>query len=73
MDEILFLTELVGLKVHDLKGRVIGAVKDAAILPLVDAVRIDRFLIGAAHTWLTVRYDQVQRFLSTAFTCATRT
>jgi CBS domain-containing protein len=61
MDEILYLTELVGLKVYDLKGRAIGAVKDAAILPLVDPVRIDRFLIGAAHTWLAVRHDQVLR------------
>ncbi len=60
-DEILYLTELVGLKVYDLKGRAIGAVKDAAIVPLVDPVRIDRYLIGAVDTWLTVRHDQIQR------------
>jgi magnesium transporter len=59
-DEILFLTELLGLKVYDLKGRRIGVVKDAAIVPLVDPVRIDRFLIGSGATWLTVRHDQVQ-------------
>ncbi len=60
MDEILFLTELLGLKVYDLKGRRIGVVKDLAIVPLVDPVRIDRYLIGSGATWLTVRHDQVQ-------------
>ncbi|HEY4364711.1 MAG TPA: CBS domain-containing protein [Bryobacteraceae bacterium] len=59
-DEKLFLTELLGLKVFDLKGRRLGVVKDAAIVPLVDPVRIDRFLIGSGSSaWLTVRYDQV--------------
>jgi len=59
-DEKLFLTELLGLKVFDLKGRRIGVVKDAAIVPLVDPVRIDRFLIGSGSSaWLTVRHDQV--------------
>jgi magnesium transporter len=59
-DEILFLTELLGLKVYDLKGRRIGVVKDAAIVPLVDPVRIDRFLIGSGAVWLTIRHDQVK-------------
>ena len=59
-DEILFLTELLGLKVFDLKGRRIGVVKDAAIVPLVDAGRIDRYLIGSGPTWFTVRYDQIR-------------
>ena len=59
-NEILFLTELLGLKVYDLKGRRIGVVKDLAIVPLVDPVRIDRFLIGGGLTWLTVRHDQIQ-------------
>jgi CBS domain-containing protein len=59
-EEILFLTELLGLKVFDLKGRRIGVVKDAAIVPLVDPVRVDRFLIGSGSAWLTVRYDQVR-------------
>src|SRR5215471_5908818 len=45
-EEILFLTELLGLKVFDLKGRRIGVVKDLAIVPLVDPVRVDRYLIG---------------------------
>jgi magnesium transporter len=59
-DQKLFLTELLGLKVFDLKGRRLGVVKDAAIVPLVDPVRIDRFLIGSGSSaWLTVRYDQV--------------
>src|SRR5271170_2275716 len=56
----LFLTELLGLKVFDLKGRRIGVVKDAAIVPLVDPVRIDRYLIGSGSAWFKVRYDQVR-------------
>ncbi len=59
-DERLFLTELLGLKVFDLKGRKIGVVKDAAIVPLVDPVRVDRFLIGSGAAWLKVRYEQVR-------------
>jgi magnesium transporter len=57
--DMLFLTELLGLKVFDLKGRRIGVVKDAALVPLIDPVRIDRFLVGGGWTWLTVRHDQV--------------
>ena len=59
-DQRLFLTELLGLKVFDLKGRKIGVVKDAAIVPLVDPVRIDRFLMGSGSAWFKVRYDQVR-------------
>src|SRR5580704_12010942 len=59
-DQLLYLTELFGLKVFDLKGRRIGVVKDAALVPLVDQVRIDRYLVGGGWTWLTVRYDQIQ-------------
>src|SRR6204780_5547070 len=59
-EEILFFTELLGLKVFDLKGRRIGVVRDVAIVPLVDPVRVDRFLIGTGRTWLNVRYDQVR-------------
>ncbi|MDX2150571.1 MAG: CBS domain-containing protein [Bryobacteraceae bacterium] len=61
-ENILFLTELLGLRVFDLKQRLLGRVKDLALVPLIDPVRIDRFLIGGAgYTWLTVRYDQVKR------------
>jgi magnesium transporter len=59
-ENILFLTELLGLKVFDLKGRRIGAVRDAALVPLVDASRVDRFLVGVGYTWLSIRYDQVR-------------
>ncbi len=59
-DEILFLTELVGLRVFDLRGRRIGVVKDAALVPLVHPVRIDRFLIGGDSAWFTIRHDQVR-------------
>src|SRR5215469_1236020 len=59
-EEFLFLTELRGLKVYDLTGRRLGVVKDAAIVPLVDPVRVDRFLIGSGSPWFTVRHDQVR-------------
>ncbi|MEO5924541.1 MAG: CBS domain-containing protein [Bryobacteraceae bacterium] len=59
-DEFLFLTELVGLRVFDLRGRRLGVVKDAALVPLIHPVRIDRFLIGGAASWLSIRYDQVR-------------
>ncbi len=56
----LYLTELLGLRVFDLKGRAIGRLKEAALVPLVDPVRVDRFLVGAGNTWFTIRYDQVR-------------
>ncbi len=59
-DELLFLTELLGLKVHDLKGRRLGFVKDAAIVPLIHPARVDRFLVGGGWSWLTVKHDQVR-------------
>ena len=59
-DDFLFLTELLGLKVYDLKGRRLGLVKDAAIVPLIHPSRVDRFLVGGGWAWLTVRYDQVR-------------
>jgi magnesium transporter len=59
-DNILFFTELTGMPVLDLKGRRIGRVKDAALVPLVNASRIDRYLVGGGESWLTVRYDQVR-------------
>src|SRR5512143_3363521 len=58
-ESLLFLTELMGLKVSDLKGRRIGRVKDAAIVPVLDASRVDRFLVGGELTWWAVRHDQV--------------
>ena len=59
-ENLLYLTELVGLKVYDLKSRRIGLVKDAALVPLIDSVRVDRFLVGGGWAWLTVRHDQVR-------------
>ena len=61
MAEILYLTELLGLPVYDLKGRVLGRVKDAALVPLIDPARVDRYLLGGGLAWLTVRHDQVKR------------
>ena len=60
MADILYLTELLGLQVYDLKGRKLGAIKDAAVVPLVHPSRIDRYLIGAGSAWLTIRHDQVR-------------
>ncbi len=59
-ENILYLTELLGLTVYDLKGRKLGKVKDAALVPLLDPGRIDRFLLGGGFTWLTIRQDQVE-------------
>ena len=60
MAELLFFTEIVGLKVYDLKGRRIGRIADAALVPLIDPVRVDRYLVGGGWAWLTVRYDQIR-------------
>ena len=59
-EEILYLTELIGVQVYDLKGRRIGTLRDAALVPLIDPVRLDRFLVGAGPGWLSLRYDQVK-------------
>jgi magnesium transporter len=56
---LLFLTELMGMKVFDLKGRRIGRVRDACLSPRVDRVRIDQFLVGGEWNWWSVRHDQV--------------
>ncbi len=47
------------MPVFDVKGRRIGRIKDAAVVPLVNPSRIDRFLMGGADAWLTIRYDQI--------------
>jgi len=59
-DDILFLTELLGLKVYDIKNRRLGVIKDAVIVPLVHASRVDRFLLSGGWAWLMVRHDQVR-------------
>jgi magnesium transporter len=58
-ESILYLTELLGMPVYDLKGRRIGRTRDAAVVPVIHPARVDRYLVGAGWTWLTVRYDQV--------------
>lgn len=59
-EEVLFLSELLGVNVYDLKGRDIGTLRDAAVVPLIHPVRLDRYLVGAGPAWLSIRYDQVQ-------------
>src|SRR5690349_2921164 len=58
-EAILYFTELLNLPVYDLKHRRIGRVRDAAIVPLVHHSRVDRFLVGAGSSWLSIRYDQI--------------
>src|SRR5450755_211242 len=58
-EEFLYLSELLGVKVYDLKGRRIGTLRDAALVPLIDPVRVDRYLVGAGPGWLSIRYDQI--------------
>ena len=60
MADNLFFTELQGLQVFDVKGRKIGRIRDAAVVPLVDPIRVDRYLIGGGWAWLTIRHDQIQ-------------
>ena len=58
-DRFLFFTELLAMPVLDLKGRRLGKVRDAAMVPLVHSSRIDRLLIGGGDAWLTIRFDQI--------------
>jgi sporulation protein YlmC with PRC-barrel domain/CBS domain-containing protein len=57
--DFLFFTELIGMPVYDLKHHRIGRVKDVAIVPLIHPARVDRFLVGAGSSWLSVRWDQI--------------
>jgi sporulation protein YlmC with PRC-barrel domain len=59
-EPLLFFTELLSMPVYDLKGRRIGRVKDAALVPLVHPSRIDRILVGGGYSWLMLRYDQIR-------------
>ncbi|MBI5085179.1 MAG: magnesium transporter [Acidobacteria bacterium] len=60
-ENLLYLTELLGLKVYDLKRRVLGRVRDAALLPVVHPVRVDRFLMGGrGYAWISFRHDQIR-------------
>ncbi|MCS7043521.1 MAG: CBS domain-containing protein [Bryobacteraceae bacterium] len=60
-EEILYLTELLGLKVYDLRRRPLGRVRDAVLVPRIHPVRVDRYLVagGGGYVWLYVRHDQV--------------
>lgn len=59
-EDILYLSELLHVQVYDLKGRRIGTLRDAALVPLIDPIRLDRFLVGAGPGWLSIRYDQIE-------------
>lgn len=60
MADLLYFTEIVGMRVFDRRGRRIGRIEDAALVPLVDPARIDRYLVGGGWAWLTVRWDQIR-------------
>jgi magnesium transporter len=57
--DFLFFTELIGMPVFDLKHYQVGRVRDAAVVPLIHPARVDRFLVGAGSSWLSIRYDQI--------------
>jgi sporulation protein YlmC with PRC-barrel domain/CBS domain-containing protein len=59
-ETVLYFTELLGMPVLDRRGRRIGRVRDAALVPLVHPSRVDRYLVGGDGVWLTIRYDQVE-------------
>jgi magnesium transporter len=59
-ENILYFTELLGLQVFDLKGKKIGNLREAALVPLIDPLRVDRYLVGAGPSWLSIRHDQVR-------------
>jgi magnesium transporter len=61
MAEMLYLTELLGLPVFDVRRRQVGKIRDAALVPVIDAARVDRYLIGGDQVWLMFRYDQVRQ------------
>ncbi|HPK71749.1 MAG TPA: CBS domain-containing protein [Vicinamibacterales bacterium] len=56
---LLFLTELMGMRVCDVKGRRLGRIRDACLAPRVDKVRIDQFLVGGEWNWWIARHDQI--------------
>src|SRR6202451_967377 len=58
-ENFFYFTDLLGLPVFDLKHRRIGRVRDAAVVPLIHPARIDRYLVGAGSSWLSIRYDQI--------------
>ncbi|HLI85407.1 MAG TPA: CBS domain-containing protein [Bryobacteraceae bacterium] len=60
LDNFLYFTELVSLPVNDVRGRRLGRVKDAAVVPVIHSARIDRYLVGGEDAWLTVRHDQIR-------------
>jgi magnesium transporter len=44
-EPIIYFTELLGLPVYDLKGRRLGRVKDAALVPLIDPAHSDEYML----------------------------
>lgn len=59
LDNLIYLTELQGLRVFDLEDRCIGRIRDIVLVPRLHPVRVDRYLIGEGPTLFSVHYDQV--------------
>jgi magnesium transporter len=57
---LLFLTELIGMRLYDVRGKRIGRVREAALVPAIHPLRVDRYLVGGGWAWWTVRHDQVR-------------
>lgn len=60
LERLVYLTELTGLRVEGPNGRLIGRVREAAVVPREHARRVSRFLFGSRKTLFQVRYDQVE-------------
>ena len=60
-ETLLFLTELLGLPVYDLKGRRLGRVRDSAVVPLADPFRATAHLLPL----MRLRASQLERATGT--------
>ena len=60
LERLVYLTELTGLRLEGPNGRLIGRVREAAVVPREHARRVSRFLFGPRKTLFQIRYDQVE-------------
>ena len=68
--QIVYLTELTGMRVIGPTGLRIGKVRDVAIAPREHPRRAARFLFGEGKTLFSVRYNQVATISLEAITLA---
>ncbi len=60
--QLVYLTELTGMRLIGPLGTRIGRVREAAIAPREHPRRVARFLFGSGKTSFAVRWDQVRGF-----------